>query len=112
MLTPRLPLRSLAERAPRRWFCRLPWLCLLGLACLAGASSAAGAVPQKGGSEAILLAQILLLIFLGGLLGEGMLRIGQPAVMGQLLAGILLGPSVLGLLWPAGQHAIFPSAPE
>ena len=32
--------------------------------------------------------------------------------MGQLLAGIVLGPSVLGWLWPELQHAIFPAAKE
>ncbi|HEV2100025.1 MAG TPA: cation:proton antiporter, partial [Stellaceae bacterium] len=41
-----------------------------------------------------------------------MQRIGQPAVMGQLIAGILLGPSVLGALWPAGQHALFPTGAD
>ena len=41
-----------------------------------------------------------------------MLRIGQPAIMGQLLAGILLGPSILGSLYPIGQHALFPTGPE
>src|SRR5260221_5812951 len=41
-----------------------------------------------------------------------MQRIGQPAVMGQLIAGILLGPSVLGALWPDLQHALFPSSRE
>src|SRR6516162_2574798 len=44
--------------------------------------------------------------------GEVMNRIGQPSVMGMLLGGIVLGPSVLGVVWPALQHAIFPSAPE
>jgi Kef-type K+ transport system membrane component KefB/nucleotide-binding universal stress UspA family protein len=39
-------------------------------------------------------------------------RIGQPSVMGMLLGGIVLGPSVLGVVWPDLQHAIFPSAPE
>src|SRR5262249_54224567 len=34
------------------------------------------------------------------------------SVMGMLLGGIVLGPSVLGVLWPALQHAIFPNAPE
>jgi Kef-type K+ transport system membrane component KefB/nucleotide-binding universal stress UspA family protein len=32
--------------------------------------------------------------------------------MGQLLAGLLLGPSVFGILWPDAQHALFPSTPE
>ena len=56
----------------------------------------------------IFFAQVLLLIAIGRLLGEWMQRIGQPAVMGQLLAGIILGPSVFGAIWPAGQQAIFP----
>jgi Kef-type K+ transport system membrane component KefB len=41
-----------------------------------------------------------------------MQRLGHPAVMGQLLAGVLLGPSVFGVLWPAAQHAIFADARE
>ena len=32
--------------------------------------------------------------------------------MGQLIAGILLGPSVLGALLPDLQHALFPGTPE
>jgi len=52
-------------------------------------------------SEALFLAQIVLLLLVGRLMGEAMQRIGQPAVIGQLMAGILLGPSVFGALWPA-----------
>jgi Kef-type K+ transport system membrane component KefB len=37
-----------------------------------------------------------------------MQRIRQPAVIGQLLAGIILGPSVFGAIWPACQQAIYP----
>src|SRR4051794_39871244 len=64
-----------------------------------------------GHSEAIFLAQIVVLVLTGRLLGEAMVRLGQPAVMGQLLAGILLGPSVFGAVWPAAQQALFPSGP-
>jgi len=32
-------------------------------------------------------------------------------VMGHLLAGIVLGPSVFGLLWPAAEHLLFPPSP-
>ena len=63
---------------------------------------------EHGGALAIFLAQILLLLAVGRLLGEFMQRIGHPAVMGQLLAGLLLGPSVLGALLPDVQNAIFP----
>src|SRR5204863_3380995 len=36
-------------------------------------------------------------------------RIGQPPVMGEVLAGILLGPTLLGTVWPSLQHYLFPS---
>ena len=39
-----------------------------------------------------------MLLVSGRLLGEAMLRISQPAVIGQLIAGTLLGPSILGEL--------------
>ena len=45
---------------------------------------------------AIFAAELILLLFVGRMLGEGMSRIGQPAIFGQLLAGVLLGPSVFG----------------
>jgi K+:H+ antiporter len=35
-------------------------------------------------------------------------RIGQPRVHGQILAGILLGPSLLGVLWPEALAYLFP----
>ena len=63
-------------------------------------------------AEAILLLQIVLLIFTGRLLGEIMQRLGQPSVMGQLLGGVLLGPSVLGALWPSLDHLLFPPSGE
>src|SRR5215472_3913353 len=42
-------------------------------------------------------------------MGELMQRIGQPAVMGQLIAGIALGPSILGAAWPGLQQSLFPA---
>lgn len=32
----------------------------------------------------------------------------QPAVVGEIIAGVLLGPTVLGMVWPAGQATMFP----
>ncbi|MFZ0844499.1 MAG: hypothetical protein WAM62_01810, partial [Pseudolabrys sp.] len=62
---------------------------LLALAAVgtlaAGSAYAAGDAP-KGPSEAIFIAEILALMITGRLLGEAMLRFGQPAIMGQLLA--------------------------
>ncbi len=60
-----------------------------------------------GASVAVFLAQIVTLLIAGRLLGELMQRIGQPAVMGQLIAGVLLGPSVLGAVAPGFWHSLF-----
>lgn len=35
-------------------------------------------------------------------------RVGQPPVVGEIAAGILLGPSLLGWLWPTGQALLIP----
>jgi hypothetical protein len=63
-------------------------------------------------SQVTFLAQLGLLLLFGRVLGEVMQRLGQPAVMGQLLAGLILGPSFFGFLWPQAQHALFPRTPE
>src|SRR5580658_9232329 len=77
---------------------------------LLGCGPAFAADGAKG-SESLFLAELVVLMAAGRLLGEVMARFGQPAIMGQLLAGVILGPSVLGALWPHGQHALFPDAP-
>jgi Kef-type K+ transport system membrane component KefB/nucleotide-binding universal stress UspA family protein len=59
-------------------------------------------------SEGLFLFQIVLLVVAGRLLGEMMVRIGQPSIMGQIIGGILLGPSVLGSIAPGIESAIFP----
>ncbi|KYG24027.1 potassium transporter [Bradyrhizobium sp. AT1] len=86
----------------------------LVLAALMLTTIAAGAETGKstGPSEFLLVAQIVLLIAVGRGLGEIMQRIGQPSVIGELLAGIILGPSLFGWIWPEAQAAIFPKTPE
>lgn len=92
---------------------RLPWLCaLVALFALEAGSTFAAEEVSKGPSELLFVAQIVLLMLTGRLLGEVMLRFKQPAVMGQLIAGLVLGPSVLGALFPDWQHALFPAAKE
>ena len=89
----------------------------LGLA-LALVASAAHATPRGSGvglgaaSEATLLLEIALLLFVGRGLGEVMNRIGQPGVTGQLLAGLILGPSLFGWLLPHLHAVVFPQTPE
>lgn len=36
-------------------------------------------------------------------------QISQPAVMGEIFAGILLGPSLFGLIWPEAMTYLFPA---
>ena len=55
----------------------------------------------------LLFLHLAILIGLARLMGELMKRLGQPAVLGELLAGILLGPSVLGRWAPAVSAALF-----
>ncbi|HUY29101.1 MAG TPA: cation:proton antiporter [Candidatus Binataceae bacterium] len=54
------------------------------------------------------LLQIGLLLAASRVLADLMKRIGQAAVIGELLAGILLGPSLLGHLAPALYALVFP----
>jgi Kef-type K+ transport system membrane component KefB len=69
-------------------------------------------LPHSDLTPTVFVAEVLLMLLVGRLLGELMQRVGQPAVLGQLLAGILLGPTVLGTLWPQAHHVIFPNTPE
>jgi Kef-type K+ transport system membrane component KefB len=55
-----------------------------------------------------LLLQIIIIIATTQLLGSVFKKIGQPAVIGETVAGIILGPSLLGLLFPSVFHFIFP----
>ncbi|HLV26852.1 MAG TPA: cation:proton antiporter, partial [Gemmatimonadales bacterium] len=64
--------------------------------------------PISGHSILVLLVQLALLLFLARSLSEVMRRIGQPAVIGELLAGILLGPTVLGHWSPDLYLLVFP----
>ena len=77
-----------------------------------GKGAAAGnGSSSTGKSEGILVAEVVLLLLVGRILGEGMQRLGQPALMGNLLAGLVLGPSLFGVIWPEAQKFIFPLDP-
>ncbi|MBK6964626.1 MAG: cation:proton antiporter [Bacteroidales bacterium] len=57
----------------------------------------------------ILILQIIVIILASRLLGWIMSLINQPTVIGEILAGILLGPSLLGLYFPEATSFIFPA---
>jgi Kef-type K+ transport system membrane component KefB len=64
------------------------------------ARSAAAAEPTVGIVWHLLVA-LASVILVGRSLGACFRRVGQPPVMGEVIGGILLGPSVLGALSPA-----------
>lgn len=55
------------------------------------------------------LIQVLIVIGLSRLVGLGFRRLNQPLVIGEIVAGILLGPSLFGLIAPDVAAAIFPA---
>jgi Kef-type K+ transport system membrane component KefB len=56
-----------------------------------------------------LLIALAAVVTIGRLLGILCRRVGQPPVIGEVIGGILLGPSLLGLLSPAAYEFILPS---
>ncbi len=59
---------------------------------------------------ALLLCQIAVILLVCRLLGRAAAAIGQPQVIAEVTAGIVLGPSLLGLFWPQGMATLFPAA--
>ncbi len=58
----------------------------------------------------ILLLQLVVIIVAARLVGKLFQKIGQPPVLGEIVAGIILGPSLLGWLSPAAMTFIFPAS--
>ena len=59
---------------------------------------------------AILLAQIVTIIIVARFFGWMFRKIGQPSVIGEIIAGIVLGPSLVGMYFPEFSNALFPVA--
>lgn len=56
----------------------------------------------------VLLLQILIIVVAARVFGAAARRLGQPSVIGEMAAGIALGPSLFGAVTPAWFAAIFP----
>ena len=59
---------------------------------------------------AILLLQIITIIIVARIFGWIFKKIGQPSVIGEIIAGIFLGPSVVGMYFPEYSALLFPAA--
>ena len=55
-----------------------------------------------------LLADLVIIIFAARIFGALARRVGQPAVVGEVVAGMLLGPTVLGRISPGTPEWLFP----
>jgi Kef-type K+ transport system membrane component KefB len=56
------------------------------------------------------LLAIAVILVLCHLLGALARMLGQPAVVGEIVGGLVLGPSLLGLVWPAARDWLLPPA--
>lgn len=68
--------------------------------------------PLSDHQLSVLFIQLAGLLLAARGLGALSRRLGQPAVVGELLAGLVLGPSVFGKLWPYGFRQFLPSRPS
>ena len=73
-------------------------------AAIAASSAATGVFRLP-----VFLAQLVVVVLVSRALGRLMRRIGQPQVVGEMIGGLLLGPSVFGLLAPSAYAALFPA---
>ncbi len=56
----------------------------------------------------LVLLQWATIIAVAWMMGRLARKVGQPLAVGEILAGLLLGPSVFGALWPEGMQWLFP----
>lgn len=59
---------------------------------------------------AVLLIQIVTIVLVARIFGWVFQKIGQPSVIGEIIAGIALGPSFFGAYFPEFSTALFPVA--
>lgn len=71
---------------------------------------AAGLKQNLTNPLSILLLQIIVIIIVARLFAGLFRRLGQPPVMGEMVAGIVIGPSVLGFFFPEVMSFIFPAS--
>jgi Kef-type K+ transport system membrane component KefB len=77
-------------------------------AAAAGGSGGAALSENLRHPIAVLLLQVIVIIAASRAVGAVFRRLAQPAVIGEMVAGILLGPSFLGFLFPAAREFLFP----
>jgi Kef-type K+ transport system membrane component KefB len=75
----------------------------------AGTTAGVGTATGTGHALFHVLLALAAVIALGRVLGKAFSYIGQPPVIGEVVAGILLGPSLLGRVSPDGMEFLLPT---
>jgi Kef-type K+ transport system membrane component KefB len=80
------------------------------VAQLAGASAGTESAVGSGAEEIVLqlLYQLIVILLATRLVTALVRRVGQTDVSGEILAGVVLGPSLLGAIFPLFMHELFP----
>lgn len=92
----------MSDAVPSSWARRI----FTATASLTGASVVVVllAAGHEVGHSLLAIAVVVAIARLLGSLGK---RLGQPSVIGEIVGGVVLGPSVLGWLWPAAHSWMF-----
>jgi Kef-type K+ transport system membrane component KefB len=72
-------------------------------------ASTGSAWPGHASDLYHVLLSLAAIILLGRWLGKLFLHFGQPRVIGEMVAGIMLGPSLLGRMWPEAMNFMLPT---
>ena len=67
-------------------------------------------LPGTDAATAVILVDLAVVVAFGSMLARLAVRFGQPPVVGEIVAGILLGPSLLGALPGGLTNRLFPQA--
>jgi Kef-type K+ transport system membrane component KefB len=90
------------------------WLPSHGVQVVRTAGHSTGALSQMIENAhhplARLILQLIVIVLAARVFGTLASRLGQPPVVGEIAAGVLLGPSLLGWILPAASAFLFPAA--
>lgn len=75
------------------------------------AGDSVAAAKAVAGADVLrhVLGALVSILLLGRWLGKLLVHFGQPRVIGEIVAGIMLGPSLLGWVWPAAMDFVLPA---
>lgn len=84
----------------------------IGSGLIAPGAASSTAAPAAGKAKPEVLVHVLItlaaVVVAGQFVGRLFRYFGQPPVVGEVLAGILIGPSLLGRIWPAASAFLLP----